>query len=69
MISMTDFKQIIQLRNKGRSQKEIAKALGISRRTIIRYLKDGHIPKYERKNPSNRTDPMNGFYDIVKEKL
>jgi transposase len=69
MISMTDYKQIIQLRNKGNSQEDIAKAIGISRRTVIRYLKDGNIPQYSRKNPSNRTDPMNGFYQIVKEKL
>jgi transposase len=69
MISMTDYKQIIQLRNKGMSQDDIAKAIGISRRTVIRYLKDGHIPQYSRKTPSNRIDPMIDYYDIVKTKL
>ncbi|MCK5884440.1 MAG: IS21 family transposase [Bacteriovoracaceae bacterium] len=69
MISMTDYKLIIQLRNKGKSQDEIAKAIGISRRTVIRYLKDGHIPQYSREKPSNRADPMVGFYQMVKEKL
>ena len=66
---MTDYKQIIQLRNKGKSQEDIAKAIGISRRTVIRYLKDGHIPKYSRENVSNRKDPMDGFYQVVKDKL
>ncbi len=69
MISMTDYKQIIQLRNKGQSQEDIALILGISRRTVIRYLKDGKIPSYSRKNKSNKIDPLKGFYEIVKEKL
>lgn len=69
MISMTDYKQIIQLRNKGKSQEDIAKAIGISRRTVIRYLKDGHIPKYSREKGSNRKDPMDNYYQVVKEKL
>ena len=57
MISMTDFKQIIQLRNKGKSQQEIANSLGISRRSVIRYLKNGKIPQYSRRTKSNRIDP------------
>ncbi|RLA63085.1 MAG: IS21 family transposase, partial [Epsilonproteobacteria bacterium] len=65
----TDFKQIIQLRNKGKSQQEIANAIGVSRRSVIRYLKDGHIPQYSRKTKSNRIDPMLEFYDEVKAKL
>lgn len=69
MISMTDYKQIIQLRNKGKSQEDIAKAIGISRRTVIRYLKDGHIPKYSRQKGSNRKDPMDNYHQLVKEKL
>ncbi len=69
MISMLDFKQIIQLRNKGKSQQEIAESIGISRRTVIRYLKDGKIPEYSRKTTSNRIDPMDGFYQVVKSKL
>ena len=69
MISMTDFKQIIQLRNSGKTQDEIAQQLGISRRSIIRYLKEGKIPTYQRKEKSNRQDPMANFYDLVKSKL
>ena len=66
---MTDFKQIIQLRNSGKTQDEIAQQLGISRRSIIRYLKEGKIPTYQRKEKSNRQDPMANFYDLVKSKL
>ena len=69
MISMTDFKQIIQLRNKGKSQQEIANSLGISRRSVIRYLKNGKIPQYSRRTKSNRIDPMLNYYDEVKVKL
>jgi transposase len=69
MISMSDYKQITQLRNKGKTQSEIASIIGISRRSVIRYLKDGKIPSYSRVIKSNRTDPMIEFYDLVKEKL
>ncbi|MBC8552283.1 MAG: IS21 family transposase [Candidatus Brocadiales bacterium] len=66
---MTDFKQIIQLRNKGKTQQEIADKLGVSRRSVIRYLKDGKIPHYSRETKSNRIDPMVNFYEDAKEKL
>lgn len=69
MISMTDFKQIIQLRNRGKTQHEIAEILGISRRSIIRYLKDGHIPEYSRKGKPTRVDPLIPFYNDAKSKL
>ncbi len=66
---MADFKQIIQLRNKGKTQQEIANSLGISRRSVIRYLKDGQIPQYTRSTKSNKIDPLLNFYDEVKTKL
>ena len=69
MISMSEYKQIIQLRNKGKTQQEIASIVGVSRRSVIRYLKDGKIPSYSRVTKSNRQDPMSEFYDLVKEKL
>jgi transposase len=69
MISMTDFQQIIQLRNKGKTQEEIAHKLGISRRSVIRYLKEGKIPQYSRSTKSNRVDPLIDFFSIVQEKL
>lgn len=69
MISMSDYKQIIQLRNKGNTQEEIASITGVSRRSVIRYLKDGKIPSYSRVTKSNRHDPMTDFLSLVKEKL
>ena len=66
---MSDYKQIIQLRNKGKTQEEIALLTGISRRSVIRYLKDGKIPSYSRVTKSNRQDPMADFLTLVKEKL
>ena len=65
---MTEYKQIVQLRNKGKTQREIALALGISRRSVIRYLKEGKIPQYKREAPTKK-DPMKGFYNLVEEKL
>lgn len=69
MISMDDFKKIIQLRNEGKTQEEIAQTLGISRRSVIRYLKNGKIPQYSRAFKSNKIDPLTDFYDLVQEKL
>jgi len=69
MLTMDQFSEIITLRNKGISQAEIAKQLGVSRRSIIRYLKTGQIPCYKRVIKSNRQDPMEGFYDLAKNKI
>lgn len=66
---MGDFTQIIQLRNKGKTQEEIASILGISRRSVIRYLKDGQIPQYSRSVKATRKDPLEGHYLEVKRKL
>jgi transposase len=68
MISMDEFKRIIQLRNKGLTQEQIANELGVHRRTIIRYLKFGNIPKYERKD-SSKSDPMKSFYESAEKYL
>jgi DNA-directed RNA polymerase specialized sigma24 family protein len=54
MILMTEFKQIVQLRNLGKTQKEIAAELGLSERTIRNYLKSGSIPCYERTVPTKK---------------
>ena len=66
---MTEFQKIIQLRNEGKTQEEIASIVGISKRSVIRYLKLGKIPKYSRKTKSNRPDPMKEFYDLAEEKV
>lgn len=69
MISMNDFKIIIKLRNEGKSQSEIASYLGISRRSVIRYLKSGKIPQYKREAGPTRIDPMINFLDLAEAKL
>jgi transposase len=66
---MSDFKQIIQLRNSGKTQDEIAHILCISRRSVIRYLKSGSIPVYSRETKSNRRDPLEQFLPQVKSKI
>lgn len=69
MISMVEFQQIVQLRNEGKTHGEIAQILGISRRSVGRYLKSGKVPKYERQTKSNRVDPFIGFEALTEEKL
>jgi len=69
MITMTNFQQIIQLRNAGKTQEQIAQQLGISRRSVMRYLKQGKVPVYNRSTQSNRPDPMGDYLSIAKEKL
>jgi len=54
---MTEFKRIIQLRNNGKTQREIGIELGLSERTVRNYLKTGSIPSYTR-TVSTRPDPL-----------
>jgi transposase len=68
MLSMDEFKQIIKLRNKGQSQKEIANRLGVSERTVRNYLKNGKIPVYQRNKPT-RGDNFEQFVDEIEKKL
>jgi len=53
VIGIMDFKDIVTLRNEGKGHEEIAQRLGISRRTVGRYLRSGEVPQYERKRPRN----------------
>lgn len=57
MIGIMDFKEIVVRRNEGKSQEEIAKELGVSRRTVGKYLRSGEVPSYGRKF-STRIDPF-----------
>ena len=68
MLKMTDYKEIVSLRNKGYSQIEIAKMLSISRKTIGNYLREGEIPVYTRKRRTKK-DPFEGYEQRVKELL
>lgn len=54
---MTEFKKIVQLRNDGKTQKEIGIELGLSERTVRNYLKSGSFPSYTR-TASTRPDPL-----------
>ena len=64
MINVTEFQEIIKLRNKGYKQKDIARAIGASLRTVQRYLSTGKIPAYKRTKPSKK-DPLADFRGIV----
>lgn len=66
---MSSYTEIIKLRNAGKTQEQIAEILGISRRSIIRYLATGKIPVYKRANKATRVDPLLDFIDIAREKL
>ncbi len=66
---MTDYQQIIILRNEGKTQEEIANKLGISRRSVIRYLKAGKIPVYSREIAVTRPDPLVNYFLIAEEKI
>ena len=60
MISMPEYEEIIKLRNKGFTQEEIAVLVGISLRTVSRYLASGKIPVYKRVKPT-KTDPFEKY--------
>lgn len=66
MISMDEFKCILKYRSEGKTQQQIADKMGLSRKTIGRYLKEGKIPEYNREKPT-KVDPLDGFYQIVEE--
>ena len=66
---MIEFQQIVQLRNSGLTHKEIAARVGVSVRSVSRYLKAGKIPKYSRAVKASRPDPLLGFYELAQTKL
>ena len=57
---MADFQEIIKLRNEKKTQKEISRILGISEKTIRKYLREGKIPEYKRSAPTKK-DPFKIF--------
>ena len=68
MINMGHYKEIIRLRNGGETQEEIAQELGLSCKTVGRYLRRGEVPIYVR-NRSTKTDPFIGHEEATKELL
>ena len=67
MIKVSEFNEIVKLRNKGYKQEDVAELTGISLSTVKRYLKSGKSPVYHREKPT-RKDPLEGFKDKA-EKL
>lgn len=65
---MNEYKKIVTLRNGGMTQEGIAAFLGISRRTVIRYLNNGDVPHYQR-SKSTKPDPLDGMLDLLTSTL
>lgn len=64
MLKMSEFEELIRLRNKGYKQEDIASMLGRSLSTIKRYLRSGKLPVYHREGRT-RQDPLKGFAEEV----
>ena len=65
---MTEFKRIVQLRNNGKTQKEIGIELGLSERTVRNYLKTGSIPSYQR-TVATRADPLSEVHLKIAQEM
>jgi transposase len=57
------YEQVVAMFNTGESQRAIARALGIGRRTVRRWLRRGEFP--ERKPPHRRPAKVNQFADYL----
>ena len=68
MINMSEYKEIVKLRNIGKTHKEIAGQLNISRKTVGRYLRTGGIPQYLRKARTGE-DPFMNYEQMANELL
>ncbi len=68
MIAMDQFQKIVQWRNEGRTQEEIARDLGIDVKTVRTYLKTGKIPVYQRA-VRTREDKFIPFKKIVEKMI
>ncbi len=68
MINMGDYTEIIKLRNRDKTQDEISAQLGISRKTVGRYLRSGEVPIYMRE-AKTKEDPFLEFEQKAKELL
>lgn len=63
---MTEFEDIVKLRNQGKTQEEIGQIIGKSRKTVGKYLRSGKIPKYKRTH-SGKKDKILPFMEEIKE--
>ncbi len=60
------YQQVIALFNSGHSQAEIARTLGMERKTVRRWLRRGQFP--ERKPPHRRPPKVNEFADYLQQR-
>ncbi len=69
---MTEFEEIIKLRNKHYTQEEIGKEIDRSVRTVQRYLGSGKVPVYHR-TKATKEDPFEGYKEraeeVIKERV
>jgi transposase len=61
VISMDQFRKVKKLGCKGNSQSEIARELGLNRKTVAKYLKQKDPPKYKARCQPTRQSPISGF--------
>jgi transposase len=55
------FQQVVSLRTRGMKQADIAKRVGISERTVRKWLKAGALPSYRRPNRRSVFDPYAAY--------
>lgn len=69
VLKVEEFEKMISLRNNGNTQEKIAEKIGHSRRTVIRYLKKGKMPKYKKRVKPTKTDPFLKFKERAEKLL
>jgi transposase len=60
------YEQVVSMLNSGQSQAAIARALGMERKTIRRWLRNGQFP--ERKPPHRRPPKVNQFSEYLQQR-
>lgn len=63
MLSTHRFHQVRRFRDEGQSPSEIARQLGIDRKTVTKYLQSNSPPRYSPRAARTRPDPL-GPYDV-----
>ena len=63
---MSEYEELVKLRNRGYTQGDIAKSIECSSRTVIRYLSSGKIPVYSRTKPT-KVDPFEKFKERAEQ--
>jgi len=69
MLSMYNFNQIRELRSRGLTFSEIGRRIGVSRKTVAKYLKSNTPPKYKPRESSGKLDLLEKFRSDLRVKL